>query len=138
NYGDEAIGRLLLALTPDSQAAVVADAAGVASLGELDVDWRGFLTWRLRLENTLFSQANENAYVALYAPQFDTLARGRYTTPLNPTLIPQGEVTQVMRGVGSEGTPQLEAVVFYTTANDTQLEARVLFRLVGQTWLRAN
>jgi hypothetical protein len=139
NYGSDAVGRLLRALRPDSSMEVLADVTGVSNLGEANLDWRDFLTWRLTLENQLYSQSDENAYVALYTPQLEATARERYAVPYNPDIIPpQPVVTQATMGKGSEGTPEIEATVVYNAEDGTKTEGRVLFRLVDNVWKRAS
>ncbi len=138
-YGSSAVGDLLKVSQPDGAMAALAqvpalNADGV-SLGDARLDWRDFLTWRLRLENTAL---NETEFLWLYAPVAEGIARERYlrfdpnAQMLEPTVI------EVISGTGSEGTPQLEAVVRYTGADGTQTEGRVLFRLIDNVWKRAS
>jgi hypothetical protein len=138
NYGEERVGRLVQALRPDSSMAVFADVTGVANLGEANLDWRDFLTWRLTLENELYSTTDEAAYVALYTPQAEGLARERYAAFAPDVTLPRPIVTLAAVGVGSEGTPEIDATVEYTDEAGNTTEGRVLFRLIDNVWKRAN
>lgn len=138
NYGSDSIGRLLRVLRPDSSMAVLAEIAGVERLDQARLDWRDFLTWRLTLENDLYSTTDEAAYVALYAPQAESIARERYAAFAPEATLPTPLVTLAVLGEGSEGTPQIEATVTYTDADGGETEGRVLFRLIDNVWKRAS
>lgn len=138
-YGSSAVGDLLRVAQPDGTMAALAQVPALTAdgrtLGEARLDWRDFLTWRLRLENTSLSEAE---FLSLYAPVAEGIARDRYLRFDPNAQQPEPTVVEVISGTGSEGTPQLEAVVRYTGVDGTQTEGRVLFRLIDNVWKRAS
>jgi hypothetical protein len=135
NYGDEAVGALLKSLTPESDASVLNGVTGSATLAQADLDWRDFLTWRLALEGELIQRADEGNYLALYDTRDETvrsLAYERYNAgPVTRSRV----VVSTTPETGPDGAYQLRAVV---QISDTDQRDDVLFRLVGERWLRAN
>jgi hypothetical protein len=132
NHGNTSVGELLRVQQPDGSMGALAQVID-GQLGTANLDWRDFLTWRLRLENTPLS---EGEFLALYAPSAEGIARERFLQ-MNPNA-PEPTVVEVIPRVGDEGSPQLEAVVRYTGQDGSQNEGRVLFRLIDNVWRRVS
>lgn len=133
NYGPDAVGRLARALVPSSSVSVVSAAVGAASLAQMPLDWRDFLTWRLRLEDDLYATRDEAAYLALYDltdPAVETLARARFAAT---TTFPMRTVVSVALGMDERGAPVLRALA----QRDDGGQDEVMFRLVENDWKRA-
>jgi hypothetical protein len=133
-YGTESVGVLLHSLTPDASIALVNAAAGTASLDQVRVDWRDFLTWRLRVESELIARGEANAVFALYDTRDDfgrALAAARIAAG-----APQEarSVVSVMPGVDASGIPTLSALV---QVGDSGREETIPFRLFNGIWSRA-
>jgi hypothetical protein len=136
-YGEGAVGRVLAGMQNpvSSGAALIAQAAGVASADQARVDWRDLLTWRLRLEGELITRRDEGNFTLLYdlgdptaaglaAQRFNAVPDGLERTVLASELRPEadGRVTLLAQvEVDTGGAPRPE-------------EAR--FRLVNGDWKR--
>lgn len=137
-YGERVVGRLAAALQPDSNVGVLAEAAGVAGVDQLDIDWRDYLTWRLTLEQTLIAERDDVNILSLYDtdnPVARDLAIDRFAAGA------AGErwvVTAVIRDLDAAAVPILNASASVTAADGTQREATVVFRLVDGIWKRAS
>jgi len=134
-YGDAVVGRLLQSLQADSNVGILAQAAGVASLEQANLDWRDFLTWRLMTEDELIRRRDDANFLSLYDTRDEnvrSLASQRFT------IIP-GEVQRTVISapleIGADGAPMLRATV---QADGSVTQEEVLFRLVDQVWRRAN
>jgi hypothetical protein len=136
-YGEVAVGRLLAALTPDASMSALAMAAGAASLGEMTLDWRDLLTWRLTLETRLIAERNDAAFITLYDtsdPVAQERALQRYGAgDLGETWV----VTGVTREADANGVPILRATCFARSGAGDRTE-EILFRLVDGVWKRAS
>jgi hypothetical protein len=133
NYGNTAVGELLRIHQENGSMAALAQVIDGGDLGTANLDWRDFLTWRLRLENMSLS---ESEFLSLYTPATEGIARERLLR-VDPNA-PEPTVVEVIPSLGDEGTPQLEAVVRYTGQDGIQNEGRVLFRLIDNVWRRAS
>lgn len=134
NGGESAVGNLTSALQADSSILVFAGVTG-ETIEDAGLDWRDYLTWRLRLESELMSQGAEGAFLALY----DTgdsfvrdLANSRYAAGVAPD---DWVVMSIQRATDTNGAWVLETVV-QSEADGTQTD--VLFRLVDGVWKRAS
>jgi hypothetical protein len=133
-YGTQAVGVLLHSLTPDATIALLSAAVGAASLDQVRVDWRDFLTWRLRVESELIARGDASAVFALY----DT--RDEFGRALAAARIAAGaprearSVVSVMPGVDAAGIPTLNAVV---QVGEGEREEIIPFRLFNGVWSRA-
>ncbi len=133
-YGAESVGVLLHSLTPDASIALINAAVGAASLDQVRVDWRDFLTWRLRVESELIGRGAADAVLALYDTRDDfgrALAAARIAAgaPLDAR-----SVVSVMPGVDASGIPTLSALV---QVSDSGREETIPFRLFNGVWSRA-
>lgn len=139
NYTSAAVGQLMQRLDTTATIATFAEVTGVTSLHEANLDWRDYLTWRLRLESELLTASPETLYLALYDPQLESLARQRYGQPFDPNvMLSDAVVTLATLSTNANGTPQLEATVHYTDETGTPKEGRVRFHLINNQWLRAS
>ena len=134
-YGDQAVGRLLTTMQPNSNARVLSSITGTA-LDAANLDWRDFLTWRLAVEDELIINRDEANFLLLYDTA-DTLVRdaafARYTSgdPGEPLTV-----SAVTSQQGENGSPELRAVVVGSDPAVQQDE--ILFRLVNGEWKRAS
>jgi hypothetical protein len=133
NIGNTKVGELLRVQQADGSMAALAQIIDGGQLGTANLDWRDFLTWRLRLENTSLS---ESEFLSLYAPTSEATARERLLR-VDPNA-PTPTVTELTPSTGDEGSPQLEAVVRYTAQDGSETEGRVLFRLIDNVWRRVS
>ncbi|MFN8373310.1 MAG: hypothetical protein U0694_10605 [Anaerolineae bacterium] len=136
-YGAPAVGRLVQAMQPTSDARVLAQAAGVASLDGANLDWRDFLTWRLIAEDSLIAQRDEANFLALYDTRDENirnaaLARFNAASPAENRVV-----TVVGAQTGADGSPELTATV-QVGEGDSARQELVLFRLVDGLWKRAS
>ncbi len=137
NYGDESVGRLLHALQPDSDARVLNQVMGTDSLGQSNLDWRDFFTWRLTVEDQLITSRDQEHFMALYNTRDETViavAIERFNAMQNSE---QKVVVAVMLEATEDDTHQLRTVVHVGEGSAVRQE-EVLFRLVDGLWRRAN
>ena len=131
NYGEPAVGSLLSAMQPDSNAAIINSVTGAESLAQANLDWRDFLTWRLALESELIARREEAYFLTLYDTR-DEATRDAAYARFNAGEAPaQRVVVSAQPETGPDGAFQLRAQV-------ESGEEAVIFRLVNDTWLRAN
>jgi hypothetical protein len=130
-HGEAAIGRLVQTLQPDSNIAFLNTIAGSASLDQANLDWRDFLTWRLRQENERSAAGDQAGFLALYDagdPNVLNTANARFGTI-------QGERT-VVSVLPQPGTPPTMRTL--TQIAETGETEEVLFRLIDGVWKRAS
>lgn len=130
SYGDAAVGQLLSAIIADSRIVPVLSQTTGAPLA---VDWRDYFTFRLLLENRYIQEGNSGALFGLYVADdgvrqaaSDRLTQGALAQPPVVTLVQP-------TSAAADGSSQLVASV-----QADGLEYQVLFRLVGEIWLRAS
>lgn len=131
NAGEGAVGRLAQALQRDSMAAVLNVVAGTPSLDQANLDWRDYLTWRLRLENERIAARDEAGLLALYDSADETarnFALQRYNS-----LPGERSVVSFLLQPGTP--PTLRALAQITETGETE---EILFRLVDGEWKRAS
>ncbi|RMF78123.1 MAG: hypothetical protein D6737_15660 [Chloroflexi bacterium] len=136
-YGDEAVGRLLAALQPDSTIAVINQVVGTSSIDQTGLDWRDVLTWRLNTENELIARRDEDNFLALYDTR-DDASRNVATSRFNAGA--SGETAVVQSAVvenSADGVPQLRAIA-RMSSETTSRDEEILFRLVDGVWRRVN
>ncbi|MEM6527846.1 MAG: hypothetical protein AAF653_06100 [Chloroflexota bacterium] len=132
-YGEEALGSAVQSLDTSASLQNFASAAGVASIAQLEVDWRDYLMWRLNLEEELRRQGNEALFVSLYDtrdPLVTDLAFSRFQQPVLDVTY---DVASVQLDTGVDGLPILRAL-----ARGGEAEQIVEYRLVDSTWKRIN
>lgn len=135
NYGNMAVGQLMQAMQADSQLNIFLPLTNTARLDEPNLDWRDFLTWRLQVENELRLRGDSATFIDLYTPEAAATAQQRFASP--PAYNALGIVTLIEKGLAVDGVPQLTATVRYGEEEGAP-EERILFRLSGDTWKRAN
>jgi hypothetical protein len=136
-YGDASVGRLVQAMQPTSDARILAEAAGMASLDITNLDWRDFLTWRLRAEDSLIAQRDQANFLALYDTR-DQAVNDTAVARFNSAAPPENRVvTAVVPQVGIDGSAELSATV-QVGEGETARQELVLFRLVDGLWKRAS
>jgi hypothetical protein len=134
-YGDAAVGRLLLAMQPESPVSVLSQVTGT-SLDAASLDWRDFLTWRLAVEDELILSRDEANFLALYdtvdpAVRDQAYARFSSADPGEPRTV-----TAVIPQQNASGVPELRAVVDVGSPVTSQEE--IIFRLADGVWKRAS
>jgi len=134
NYGNLKVGELLNGLRADPTTQALLTVTGAPTLDAANLDWRDLLTWRLALENELRQRGDLVSFKALYTTEAEPLATDRFNT-VPAADAPQALVTHVEKEVALDGVPQLIA---WVRVREDAPEERVLFRLVGSTWKRAN
>lgn len=137
NYGIQTIPTLLQNLQAQSDISILATVAGVASVGDLNVDWRDYLAWRVELEDEFIQTGNELAWTSLYDfrdTNLRTIAYSRY----NNTFVADSRVIlDVSRATAADGSLQLVLRTQVTRGFESGEEI-VVFNLVNGLWLRAN
>ncbi|MBZ0282114.1 MAG: hypothetical protein K8L97_15345 [Anaerolineae bacterium] len=137
NYGDAAVGRLVAALQPDSSVAVLGQITGAASLDQINLDWRDFLTWRMVTEDDLIRRNDEANFTAFYDTRDENarnLAYQRFregAPPLSKVVITAAPE------MGADGIPLIRAVMQVGETESANLQ-EVLFRLADGVWKRLN
>jgi hypothetical protein len=132
-YGETVIGRLLAALSPDSNVGVLSVVTGTP-LHEAGLDWRDFVGWRLDVERELNAARNEAGVATLYDlsdAAVQAAASARYNAAES---APTGTVHAVRIETDANGTPILRAQLNAESGAETE----VLFRLIDGVWKRAS
>jgi len=135
-YGQDKIGQLVSLFTPTSDMSIIQQVVP-APLGQANLDWRDFITWRLVTEDELIARRSEGEWLNLYDTTDEavrTAAYNRYNAniPLqNPVAIEQQMQTSVT------GFPQLRVTVRVGADNNFRDEI-ILFNLVNNVWKRAS
>ncbi|MBZ0300887.1 MAG: hypothetical protein K8J31_14150 [Anaerolineae bacterium] len=135
HYGEAAVGLLLQALEPESDASVLNGVTGAATLAEANLDWRDFLTWRLALEDELIQRGDEGSFLALYDTRDETVRALAYDRYNRGTLAGSRVVVSVTPETTPAGFRQLRA---QAQIGSTEQSDAVVFRLMNEHWLRAN
>ncbi len=135
-YGKDKIGQLVSIFTPTSTMDIIQQVVP-APLGQANLDWRDFITWRLTIEDELIAQRSENQWLNLYDTSDETVrvnAYNRYNTNI-PSQQPVAIEQQVQ--MSTTGLPQLRVTV-RIGSGDTFRDEIVLFNLVNSVWKRAS
>jgi hypothetical protein len=136
NYGTEKIGQLLAVLQPTADMSALSVVVNTPDLAQANLDWRDFLTWRLKTEDDLIARRDEANWLRLVATHTDA-ARSMAYARFNATLTSEEKIVgSVNAGVNSDGLPQLEARV-RVGVNNLFREEVILFVLINNVWLRA-
>jgi len=137
NYGRGVIGDVLQALTPDATVSVLTQVTGVP-LDQLNIDWRDYFTWRLRLEQQLIAEGLGDAVAALYDTT-DTAAIQAANARIQggTSGLPFNVIVVRPAAPAADGSPQLAAT--YEVGSDVNVTVlETVFRLRDGTWKRAN
>ncbi len=136
NYGTEKIGQLLAVLQPGADISVTSVIVNAADLAQANLDWRDFLTWRLKTEDDLIARRDEANWLRLVATQTDA-ARSMAYARFDVALTAEEKVVgALVAGASADGLPQLEARV-RVGANGIYREEIMFFVLINNVWLRA-
>lgn len=136
-YGNDIVVSILRNLQPTSDISLLATSAGVASVADLQVDWRDFVLWRLESEDDLIEARNEAGWIAFYDFTDNTVRDVAYQRYQNNFIASSRIVSETSITVSSTGIPQLIARVNVTRGFETGEEI-IVFNLVNGNWLRAN
>ncbi|MEM9951175.1 MAG: hypothetical protein AAF846_06235 [Chloroflexota bacterium] len=137
NYGAETVTRILQNVQATSSLSLVASVTGVATIPELQVDWRDYVLWRLNLEDSLISNNDETAWVSLY-DFTDLSVRDQAYQRFTSNFVASSRTVESATIATSEaGLPQLVALVNVTRGFESGQEV-VVFNLINGNWLRAN
>lgn len=134
-YGTANMPAILDEIRRGSDIRVLAQMANAEHIGQLAVDWRDYLTWRLSLESVFHLNRDQVNYVGLYdtlLPEATNLAFTRFEQPVlawNPTVIAIQPEMQADNVLGLRVIARDE---------QNQLEQAILFRLSDGLWKRAN
>jgi len=135
-YGQDKIGQLVSLFTPTSDMTIIQQVVP-APLGQANLDWRDFITWRLVTEDELIARRSEGEWLNLYDTSDETVrvtAYNRYNANI-PTQQPVAIDQQVQTSLS--GLPQLRITV-RVGADNTFRDEIVLFNLVNNIWKRAS
>jgi hypothetical protein len=136
-YGQVMAGQLVRAMQPASDIRVLSDITGGGTLDQLNLDWRDYLTWRVVLEDQLIRQQDQDNFVRLYDTRDEQVINQMAARFNNLPSEENKVVVSAVQEIGADGSPQLRTVM-QVGSGATAIQAEVLFRLVGNVWLRAN
>jgi hypothetical protein len=134
NYGNSQVGQLVAGMQPNSSIVLFSQIAG-APIESLNVDWRDYLTWRLRLEAVLVTARNEAEFAGLYDINDSTVGEMALSRFNNITVPTGWVVVSASRGMDGNQVPILRTVAQVDQAETTQ---EIIFRLVDGVWKRAS
>lgn len=137
NYGLQTIPSLLQNLQPQSNISILATVAGAASVGDLNLDWRDYLAWRVELEDEFIQRGDELAWASLYDFRDENLRTIAYSRYNNNFIADTRLVLDMSRATAADGSPQLVLRTQVTRGFESGEEI-VVFNLVNGLWLRAN
>jgi hypothetical protein len=135
-YGKDKLGQLVSLFSPTADMSIIQQVIP-PPLGQANLDWRDFISWRLSLENDFISNRLEADWLNLYDTSNDiarTTAYSRFTDGIlmtEPVAIDQTVQT------APSGLPQLRLTVRVGSGEKFQDEI-VLFNLVSNVWKRAS
>lgn len=135
-YGDETVGKVMHALTPDSSLSILSEVTA-KPLDQLGLDWRDVLTWRLITEDELILRQDEANFWTLYDTQDEVVRNAAYQRFINPAQTVKKVVVAAQQSTDLNGAPVLQATV-QVGDNESVTTELVLFRLVDGVWKRAN
>lgn len=136
-YGNDIVASILRNLQSTSDMSLLASSAGVASVADLQADWRDFVLWRLEAEDALITERNEGVWVSLYDFSDATVRDSAYQRYQNNFTATNRNIIEANVTVSNTGIPQLVARVTVTRGFETGDEI-IVFNLVNGNWLRAN
>jgi hypothetical protein len=135
-YGADKVGQFVSLFTPTSDMTMIQQVIP-APIGQANLDWRDFITWRLATEADLIARRLENEWLNLYDMMDESVrvaAYNRYNA--NVPSEQQVAIEQQMQ-TGLNGQPQLRIVV-RVGENNTFRDEVLLFNLVNNIWKRAS
>lgn len=136
-YGADAVGRLVRALQPDDDIAVLAGLTGAPALDQAGLRWEDFLAWRLNLESELIARRDEAAFLRLYDTGDEAVRNLAYSRFADNASGGPHDVVAVIPDVDANGAPLLRARV--QVGNEVTLsESEAVFRPVNGSWKRVH
>jgi len=135
-YGVDKVGQLVSLFTPTSDMTMIQQVIP-AQIGQANLDWRDFITWRLVTESELIVRRSEGEWLNLYNMTDETVRVAAYNR-FNST-VPNEQQVAIDQQMQSDinGQPQLRVVVRVGAGNMFRDEV-VLFNLVNNIWKRAS
>lgn len=135
-YGQDKIGQLVQLFTPTADMTIIQQVVQ-PPLGQANLDWRDFITWRLSLENELITSRSEGEWLNLYDTNDETVRSTAYTRYTNGTLMTLPVAIDQLMQTSASGLPQLRVTARVGTEGFFRDEI-VLFNLVNNIWKRAS
>ena len=135
-YGEDKLAQLVSLFTPVADMTIVQQVVP-APLGQANLDWRDFITWRLTTEDELIARRSEGEWLNLYDTSDESVrvtAYNRYNA--NAPSQQQVAIAQQVQTAPS-GVPQLRMTV-RVGSGGTFRDDVVLFNLVNNVWKRAS
>lgn len=132
-YGTEPLRQLFATLQPTDGLERLAQVLPT-DLAQAPLDWRDFLTWRLRAENAFIAQRDETRWVQLVDTRSEAARLAAYARYQSGQVNLLQEVVSVTRAQAPDGAPQLRALV----QDGVSAPREIVFNWVNGTWLRAD
>ncbi len=129
------VGNVLRAFTPTTNVSELSPVLGVANIAEANVDWRDFLTWRLRLEQDFLASRDRDAFFALYDganPTSLAVADSRFNAG---SMVTPQVVVSAAAPVQRDGSIFLNVLVQVGEGENRQ-QIETTFRWDGFGWKR--
>lgn len=137
HYGQAAVGQLVRTMQPGSDVHILSEVTGGGTLDQLNLDWRDYLTWRVVLEDQLIRQRDQDNFWRLYDTRDEQVLSLMSTRFASLPGEENKVVVSAVQEIGADDSPQLRTVM-QVGSGAAAIQAEVLFRLVGNVWLRAN
>ncbi len=135
-YGEDKISQLVSLFAPTADMTIIQQVVP-APLGQANLDWRDFITWRLSLENNLITSRSEAEWLNLYDTSDETVRIEAYNRYTNGILMEQPIAIDQQVQTSASGLPQLRFTIRVGTEN-TFRDDIVLFNLINNIWKRAS
>ena len=135
-YGIDKISQLVSRFTATADMSIIQQVIP-APIGQANLDWRGFISWRLNTEDQLIANRAESEWLSLYDTAQESVRVAAYERyHANLPAQPQRVIKQQVQ-TAADGTPQLRMTV-RTGAENTFRDHIILFNLVNSIWKRAS
>lgn len=136
SYGIDKISQLVSLFAPTADMSIVQQVIP-DPIGQANLDWRGFIAWRLSAEDQLIASRAESQWLKLYDLSQESVRAAAYER-YRAALPPQPrQVTAQQTQTAADGTPQLRMTV-RTGSGNTFRDHIILFNLVNAVWKRAS
>lgn len=133
NFGEAKIGQLLAVLQPTTDMSALSVVVG--DLSQANLDWRDFLTWRLKTEDDLIARRDETNWLRLVDTHTDEARSAAYVRFNSGAAAEDKVVGAIAKGISADGLSQLQASV-RVGANNIYREDIILFTLINNVWQR--
>jgi hypothetical protein len=135
-YGADKIGQFVALFTPTSDMTIIQQVIP-APIGQANLDWRDFVTWRLVTEDELIIRRSEAEWLNLYDTADESVRVVAYNRFNGNVLGEQQVAIEQQMQTAVNGHPQLRMTV-RIGAGSTFRDEIVLFNLVNNLWKRAS